>query len=133
MATVEEAVRETLQNYTNACNSGDLEAYKATLTEDVEWIPPDSPPISGRDAVGEWAREGFFDSFDLHFQSEFARLVEAGSEVFAPGGFSLKMTPKAGGEPSIATGSFFNIFRDDGDGVWKYCYAIFNFDEPQDS
>ena len=131
MTSVEDAVRETLQNYIDACNSGNIEAFKATLAENVEWRASAEPAIYGREAVAEWAQSNFFDVFDVKFEAEFGELVEADSKVFTPGTFSLHLTPKDGSEPSTAPGSNFNILSPDSDGTWKYQYTIFNYDHPQ--
>ena len=131
MSTDEEAVRDTLQNYVNACNSGDVELYKSTLNTDVDWNPPDQPAVHGREAVGAWAKRDFFDIFDVKFEPEYGQFEESDSKVYVPGTFALHLTPKDGSDASTATGAFFNTFSQDGDGTWKYQYAIFNFDQPQ--
>ena len=121
-------VEKTLQAYIDACNAEDVEAYKATLAEDAVFCPPDQPPVEGREAIGEWIKAGFFDPFECEFDARFDRVVVNGSEAFTPGTFAVELKPAAGGEPIKVTGEFFNIFREQPDGTWKYSYAIFNFD-----
>jgi ketosteroid isomerase-like protein len=130
MTTAEEAISRTLQQYVSATNAGDLEAYTAILAADVVFLPPDNPPLRGRDTVGAWVKENFFDPFTVKFDAKFERIVVVGSEAFAPGTFTLEVKPKAGGDPLKTTGEFFDIFREEEPGVWKYTYAIHNFDQP---
>ena len=130
MSDREQAARKTLRDYVAACNAGSAEAYMATLTRDAVFCPPGQPPVKGRDAIGAWAKEGFFDVFDVDFKADFDRVIVAGSEVMAPGSFSLQLEPKAGGDSTTLTGTFFNIFREESPGSWKYAWAVWNWQQP---
>jgi ketosteroid isomerase-like protein len=130
MTTVEDAISRLLEQYVAATNAGDVEAYMAILADDVVVLPPDHPPLRGRDAAGTWVKENFFDLFTVKLECKFERIVVAGSEAFAPGTFTLEVKPKAGGDPMRTTGEFFNIFREEAPGSWKYTYEIHNFDQP---
>lgn len=130
MTATEQAVQQTLREYVAACNAGDADAYKATLAPDVVFCPPTQPRVQGRDAVGAWVKEGFFDAFDVTLDAQFDRIIAAKSEVLAPGRFSLDLKPKGGGDPITLTGTFFNIFREVSPGSWKYSWAVWNFQQP---
>ncbi len=130
MTTTEQAVQQTLREYVAACNAGDVDAYQATLASDVVFCPPAQPEVRGRESVGAWAKEGFFDVFELTLDAKFDRVVVVESEAFAPGTFTLDLKPKGGGDPISLTGALFNIFREESPGNWKYSWAIFNFDQP---
>lgn len=130
MPTSIEAVRRTLEAYVNACNAGDANAYAATLMPDVVICPPGQAPIEGSDAARTWVKEGFFDAFNVTFAASFDRVITTDTEVMAPGTFSLVLTPKAGGDSIELTGTFFNIFREDSPGSWKYSWLVWNFQQP---
>ena len=130
MSDREQAVRDTLRDYVTACNEGSAEAYMATLTADAVSCPPGQPPVQGREAIGTWVKDGFFDVFDVDFAADFDRIIVADDEVLAPGRFSLDLKPKAGGEATTLTGTFFNIFREDSPGSWKYAWAVWNWQQP---
>ena len=130
MTTVEDAISHLLHQYVAATNAGDLEAFTAILAADVVVLPPDHPPLRGRDTAGAWMKENIFDPFTAKLDCKFERIVVVGSEAFAPGTFTLELTPKAGGDPMRTTGEFFNIFREEEPGSWKYTYEIHNFDQP---
>lgn len=128
--SAESEVQRAVQSYIDACNARDVKAYKETLAEDVVFMVPDQPPIQGREAVGAWVKEGFFDPYEITFDAKTDRVVVVGSEAFAPGRFTLKMKPNGGGDPVETSGEFFDIFRRVSEGSWKYSYVIFNFDQP---
>jgi len=131
MNGAEEAIHRSFAEYTAACNSGDVEAYIATLTSDAVIQPPDQPAVRGHAEIGAWVKTGFFDPYGVTFEGQFERLVVTGSDAFAPGTFTLHLVPRGGGDPIEATGAFFDVFRADSSGSWKMAYAIFNFDQAQ--
>lgn len=116
--------------YVDAVNAGNLEAYGATLADDVVFMPPDSPVVSGKAAVVAWVKRDFIDPFKIQFQAKFNEVHVFGSLAFASGSFTLDLTPKSGGKQIQTTGKFMNVFRKQSDGSWKYAQAIFNFDKP---
>jgi len=130
MPTPEDGIRKNFEDYTAACNTGSVSDYKATLTSDVVFFPPDQPAVRGRENVGQWAKEGFFEPFKVTFTPTLERIVVVGSEAFVPGAFTLHLVPKAGGEPIEMSGVFFDILRTDDGGTWKLAHATFNFDQP---
>jgi uncharacterized protein (TIGR02246 family) len=123
-------INATVDRYVAAVNAGDVKAYGSALTQDVVFMPPDASKLTGREAVQAWAKKEFFDPYELRFHTKFDDLRVVGSQAFAPGSFTLDLTPKAGGEQIRRTGKFMNVFRKEADGSWKYALAIFNFDQP---
>jgi len=130
MSTDVAGINATLGQYVEAVNAADPAAYGKTLTDDVVFMPPDSPRLTGREAVVAWAKRDFFDRFKIKFQAAFDEVQVFDSQAFAPGSFSLDLTPKAGGKQILMTGKFMNVFRKQADRSWKYSQAIFNFDKP---
>ncbi|HUE84726.1 MAG TPA: DUF4440 domain-containing protein [Vicinamibacterales bacterium] len=130
MSTDVGGINATLREYVAAVNAGDAEAYGITLTDDVVFMPPDSPKLIGREAVVTWVTRDFFGPFTIQFRATFDDVHVWGSQALASGAFSLDLTPKAGGTPLRTTGKFMNVFRKQADGSWKYAQAIFNFDKP---
>jgi uncharacterized protein (TIGR02246 family) len=130
MSTDVAGINATLDQYVAAVNAADAEAYGKTLTDDVVFMPPDSPRLSGRQAVVAWVKRDFFEPFTIRFQAAFDEVQVFGSQAFAPGSFSLDLTPKVGGKQIQTTGKFMNVFRKQADSSWKYEKAIFNFDRP---
>lgn len=130
MADDAEQIRSLLARHVEAAEAGDLESYLATLAGDVIYLPPDSPKISGREAVGEYMQSAFFDAFEGTFGARFLSLEVLGSTAFAEGAIDFALTPKGGGDELNLAGKFMNVFRKDTDGTWHYIYAIWNLDSP---
>jgi uncharacterized protein (TIGR02246 family) len=130
MSTDVAGINATLKQYIAAVNAADAEAYAKTLTDDVVFLPPDSPRLNGRQAVVDWAKRGFFDPFTIRLQAAFDDVQVFGSQAVARGSFSLDLVPKAGGKHIQTTGKSMNVFRKQTDNSWKYAQSIFNFDQP---
>jgi len=51
--------------YVDAINAKDLGRFVATVTDDVAYLPPNSPPVAGRAAVEAWAT-GYLVAYRTH-------------------------------------------------------------------
>jgi ketosteroid isomerase-like protein len=66
----------------------------------------------------------------MKLRVKFDRVFVMGSQAFAPGSFSIDLTPKAGGNATKAIGKFIHGFKKEKDGSWKFSNLIFNWDKP---
>lgn len=82
----------------------------ATLADDVIYLPPDSPRVSGQDAVGTYMQTAFFDLFTGDFDARFVNLQVLGSTAVAEGAFDFALTPKAGDDQMNLVGKFYECF-----------------------
>ena len=130
MAAELDAINRTVQEYTGTINSGDLNQWLGTLTDDVVCLPPDQRMVSGKKAVRPWIKKTFFDPFEMKFNFSFDELEVFGSLAFARGRYTLSLTPKTGGSTTKIRGKFIDIFRRQSDGSWKFARIIWNSDKP---
>jgi len=130
MSTESDAIRQVVQEYLNAFNSGDLTKWLGTLTEDIVFLPPDHPLVSGKNAVRAWAKETFFDPFRMKLDVSFDEIEVLGDTAHAYGRFTLFLSPTGGGSDIEMVGKFIDIFRLESDGAWRYARAMFNSDKP---
>ena len=130
MSAESDAIKKTSKEYMNAINSGDLNQWLGTLTEDVVCLPPDQPMVSGKKAVRPWIKKTFFDPFEMKFNFSFDELEVFGSLAFARGRYTLSLTPGAGGSTTKTRGKFIDIFRRQPDGSWRFARIIWNSDKP---
>jgi uncharacterized protein (TIGR02246 family) len=130
MSTESDAIRQVVQEYVNAINSGDLNKWLGTLTDDVVFLPPDHPLASGKNAAGAWVKESFFDPFRMKLDVSFDEIEVLGDTAHAYGRFTLLLSPTGGGSDIEMVGKFINIFRRESDGAWRYARAMFNSDKP---
>lgn len=121
---------EVRDSYAAATNSGDIDRWLTTLTDDVVMMPPDAPAVAGREATRAWIAENFFDPFDMDLGMRFDEGEVHGSTAWTRGSFTLVLTPKDGGERVDVNGKFVNVFRQQDDGDWKYAVVIWNADAP---
>jgi ketosteroid isomerase-like protein len=118
------------QLYVAAVNGSDAGAYVKTLTDDIVLMPPDTPRVTGKQAVASWIKTAFFDRYSLEFDFSWEEIQEFGTHAVVSGPFSLKMTPKSGGESVAVKGKFLDLCRKDSDGAWKFARGAWNFDAP---
>ncbi|MDA2934014.1 DUF4440 domain-containing protein [Acidobacteria bacterium AH-259-D05] len=130
MSDERDAIDKLVQEYAETVSSGDLTSWTKVLAEDVVFQPQDLPQVIGKGAVEAWAKESWFDPFDMNlsFQSEEVEVL--GSWAFGRGRFTLGLTPTGGGRSTQANGKFLTIFRREPDGSWKYARTSFSFDAP---
>ena len=125
-----DAIQRTVQEFVSAVNSGDLNQCLGTLTDDVVFLPPDQPGITGKDAVRVWVKENFFDPFRMMLNLTHDELDVVGPMAYIHGRFALPLTPKTAGSSTQMTGKFVYLFRRLPDGAWKFARVIWNYDEP---
>lgn len=114
--------------YTRALVEGDLEGWLATLTEDCVFLPPGAPGVKGKEAIGRWAKESFFDVFDIGFEFGYEEITITGSSASAWGWYRQLLSPKNGGEAIQLEGKFIDLFQQEEGGEWKLRWCCFNTD-----
>lgn len=122
-----EAIESVRQEYAESENAGDVEGILATCAEDVVFIPPESPPVRGKDAAREFLG-GFLDAFsvDLDLQSE--GIIVDGDLAYDWGTVSGTMTPD-GGETQTLSNSYLIVFERGADGSWVQSKHVWNANE----
>ena len=123
-------IKQVVSQYVKAANADDLQAWQKTLTNDVVFMPADTPKASGKQAVVAAIKAGFFDPFRIKLAVKLDRAQVFGSQAFVPASFTLALTPKAGGKTVKRAGKAMHEFRKQKDGSWKYAMLIWNFDGP---
>jgi ketosteroid isomerase-like protein len=113
----------------DAIVKADIDTYVALLTADAVLMPPNGPPIVGRDAIREWSRmnaKAF--SFEAYRPTD-AELVVAGDWAFRRATFEMILVPTAGGTKVRDAGKFVIIYKRERDG-WKVARDIWNSNGP---
>ena len=123
-------IKATVRQYCAAANSGNPDAWGATLDTKASWLPPDNPRLKGKKAIMAFTKTAFFDPYTIKLSVKLANVKVVGSQAFASGPFSLDLTPKAGGAAIKTKGKHMHEFRKQKDGSWKYGELIWNYDKP---
>ncbi len=108
-----------------AIRTGDAERYFAILTEDAVFMPPNLMPKTGDD-LRQWLRE-FLNTVTVEYLSSRDGQTEiAGDLAYHEYSCSWRVTPKAGGPPSVAHFKGLHILRRLPGGSWKLSRNIWN-------
>jgi uncharacterized protein (TIGR02246 family) len=119
------AVEATVSRYVEATNHGDAKALAALYDDDAVLLPPDHQPIRGRDAIGEFWRQGT----DEGLQVTTLRLDVGGGIGYIVGQYTL---PETDEEPADS-GKTVMCLRRQRDGSWKVTADIWNSSVSDDS
>ncbi len=126
------AVKEVLNQYGVACNTGDFDLWISLWADDGIQMPPDTPARIGKEQIRE-AMKPAFDEMTLDIA--ITSIEEA--KVYGDLGltrctYTFTITPKAGGETinAIPDGKALILYERQSDGSWKILYDCFNSNVP---
>jgi len=121
-----------LNRYAIGCNTGDFDSWISLWAEDGTQMPPDAPARKGIDQIREGMKP-VFDDMSLDVVIKKVDDVEVHGDLgLTRCKYSLKLTPKAGGETLnvMPDGKALTLFRKQSDGSWKIVYDCFNSNVP---
>jgi len=95
-------------------------------------MPPDTPARNGKEQIREGMKP-VFDDMKLDIAIKSIEDVEVHGDLgLTRCKYTLKLTPKAGGETinAMPDGKALTLFRKQPDGSWKVAYDCFNSNVP---
>jgi uncharacterized protein (TIGR02246 family) len=113
-----EAIKKINDEFDAAFNAGDVERIIAIFADDAVRIPPNAPPLIGKEAIRAYFQQ-HFDQFASEQESILVDYKVSGDLAFTRGTWKNIVTPKAGGESRTVNGSWVSIYRKQSDGTWK--------------
>ena len=119
------AIIDFENQYRSSQNAGDIDQFMSLWTEDGILMPPNGPPVIGKDQI-RVRTIGRFDQFTFDLNGTEAEVEVAGGWAFTRGTYTVTVTPKEGGQPVFIDGKFMNILERQPDGSWKMHRGIFN-------
>ena len=126
-----EAINQVREQEVAAINAADVEGDLAIRTDDAVHMPPNEPPVMGKEAIRSWM-QAFLDQFTIqNFTASSQEIVVAGDWAFEHYSFNETLVPKAGGESIEDSGQCIHIYQRQPDGSWKIARDIWNSDNPQ--
>jgi len=123
------AINAWFDTYTSTIAAGDLDGWVDHFAEDIIAMPPNEATMKGKEALRQWGQP-FFDQFNQEELVTIKEIEVSGNWAFVRLPYTLKLTPKAGGEPFQADGKGIWIFKRQVDGTWKASRVIWNGNEP---
>ena len=121
----EAAILASSDAFLAAFNAADLAVMAELYAEDAVAISPDGPPTEGRDAIVQ----SLADYFSLFTAEQTATTTEVsvhGDVAVARGTWSVRETPKAGGDEQVRNGKWLEVQKRQADGTWKVWRWIWN-------
>jgi len=121
------AIEAIWPTYANIVEAGDVDAYLELWTDDGIQMPPNEPPVAGKEHI----RARFLavdEQVTLGYNIDNREVVVSGDIAYSRGVFTGTVTPKDGGESTHLEGKYMTIFRRQPDGTWEIHRDIWNFD-----
>ncbi len=119
------AIIDFENQYRSSQNADDVDRFMSLWTEDGILMPPNGPPVIGKDQI-RVRSIGLFDQFSFDLDGSAAEVEVAGGWAFTRGTYTITVTPKEGGQPVFIDGKYINILERQPDGSWKMHRSIFN-------
>jgi len=113
-----EAIEHRRKQWSAAVNERDVDGYLELLTEDIVWLPPGQPALSGKEAFESWVRP-FFERFSYEFVIGEAEVRMAGDWAVERGTFQTKMRSLDDGQVGRHGGTYLVLWRRDIDDTWR--------------
>jgi uncharacterized protein (TIGR02246 family) len=113
-----QAIEAAVTRYVAASNRGDADALMELYAEDAVLLPPDHEPITGREAIGEFWRQGT----DQGLEVSTLRVDTDGKLGYLVGRYRL---PATADEPADS-GKYVMCLQHQRDGSWKLTADIWN-------
>jgi uncharacterized protein (TIGR02246 family) len=129
-----ENIRQISVRIDSAYATGNGAAMAALVTDDVIWMPPEEPTITGRSAVEERYTKMFGELRnrfkDITHSLEVEEVRVCGDWAMSRGRWRLEMTLMAVPRTIVVTGKNTHIYRRQPDGHWLIARNIWNSDAP---
>ncbi len=120
------AIKEVLPQYAVAVNTGDFDLWISLWADDGVQMPPGAPARIGKEQIGEAVKPAF-DKMNRDITIHIKEAKVYGDLGLTRCTYTLKMTPKAGGETiTLPEGKALTLYERQSDGSWKIIYDCFN-------
>ena len=122
-ASVEAAAHHAHDLYLLAINSNNVDAFLGTVTDDIVFMPPNSPAIQGKKDVGAWVKD-YFGAYQTSWDKTSKEFVVVGDLAYEWYAYKSEDVPRPDGPAKdtptvIDEGNGINIYRKGADGVWR--------------
>jgi ketosteroid isomerase-like protein len=125
-----DALNRLQKQVDSAIIAGDTERYLTFITDDAVLMPPNGPPVTGREAIGSWNRSMSSQFRIQDYASRDDEIVVAGDWAFRRATADWTLTRTAGGAPIRDVVKFIIIYRRQADGSWKVARDIWSSNTP---
>ena len=117
MATDEESIRGVIDRWHAATAAGDVDGVLRLMAEDVVFLVPGRPPMTGRSGFEKGLRQ-LLDSHRIESTGDVREIEVSGDLAYCLNWLTVRISPLSGGEPSVRSGHSLSVFRKQPDGSW---------------
>lgn len=111
-------VNELRSKYQAAFSAGDAAGLAALFTDDAVSLPDHHAALEGKAAIQQYFQD-LFAQYNATMTLMPADTEVVGNFAHEHGSFTIKVTPKAGGETVTDDGKYLVVLERGADGVWK--------------
>lgn len=121
------AIRENINGFTQTIQSGDKQGMAALFTKDGNYLPPNHPMLTGREAI-----ETYHETFPPlpNFNLTIDDIDGCEHLAYVRGKYSFTMEIEGVPEPIPDNGKYVTILRKQEDGSWLAVLDTHNTDLP---
>jgi uncharacterized protein (TIGR02246 family) len=124
------AIRATDSAFATAMGAGNAAGAAAIYLPDAHVLPPDAPPVEGREAIQQFIA-GLLGTYHVTITASADEIEGRGDMAYARGHYSMEGTPKAPGAPPLREeGKFLEVLRRQPDGSWRYAADMWSPNSP---
>lgn len=117
------------QAYVDAINSNRVERMLDVMTDDVVFLAPNAPVMSGKAVIRPWLEE-YVRWAQTHWEKPVREFVIAGEWAFERYDWASTDTPHDGSAVVKDTGWGLLVYHRDADGVWRVARDAWGSDHP---
>jgi uncharacterized protein (TIGR02246 family) len=122
-------IREVREKYQAAYNAADAVAVVALYTDDAVSLADHHLALEGKPAIQNYL-EGIYARYGVVMTFVPIKAEVTGDLGYEHGTYTIKVTPKAGGETVNDDGKYVMIFKRGADGAWKIRHDMDNSNRP---
>jgi len=129
VAAEEAAVRQVDRAIVAAGNAHDIEGLLDVIADDARMLPPNAPPVVGKNAIRELAGALVSPDFRVRHDVDEVVVSRGGDLAYVSYAYELTFTGPDG-TPVTETGKDISIYRKEAGGPWKLVIDMWSSNEP---
>jgi uncharacterized protein (TIGR02246 family) len=111
-----DAIQEIHDRWIREELAGNSSQVIELCTDDVKWIPPNAPPLVGKEAIAQYLKESSVELKDVHVKEVI--ILGSGSIAYLTSGYHSRFVDEWKHDIQDASGTHLWVLRKTG-GVWK--------------
>ena len=124
------AIRNADAEWSKVAGAKNVDEFVAVFTENASALPPNTPILTGREAIRKWMSELMANpGFSVSWQANTVEVSRAGDLGYTVGTYEFALHD-AEGNPISDRGKYVTVWKKQADGKWKVVADIFNSDLP---